>query len=363
MKLTQNSFLAKVPVVRRISKAKTQFHLSRNDKIIVSTHAIFEGVGIAGLISAAFWYTTAPISPDGFKGPIATYTIATTTIISLFLAIPIASFAFKKLIADMDSLYNDLRNEARKYIYLYDELIYELLKLRSLFFSDSVFRKFLKPVMDQDGLVVTELEVLAVCQKYKTLDDSYFAIAWDKSSKVVKVKEAATALDDALSFLELLRDRELSTNLSIKKSLLYFIKKRFSEHDIDYEAVIDETHLLATKPKYWRNVLYGIASGVACAEVLLSICWTVISILIGVGAILPISNSTWAIYAVSCIFSGILFGLGMGLSRHKQKTVQSLFIKLKDRNDLLVKAVENLNNRFIEKSFKERTIKSTEVEC
>ncbi|TAL65631.1 MAG: hypothetical protein EPN84_01190 [Legionella sp.] len=140
------------------------FVLSKLDKLIISAHAIFEGVGIAGLISAAFWYTTAPIAPDGFKGPISTYTIATTTIISLFLAVPIARMSYKKLIRDMGTLYAELSLEMRKCLYSYYELLYELLKLRSVHETDEQFiehSEFLKVNLLESNTLIS-----GICQRF-----------------------------------------------------------------------------------------------------------------------------------------------------------------------------------------------------
>lgn len=345
-----NTFSNKNVVLRSISKSKKEFSISRSDRIIISAHAIFEGIGIAGLISAAFWYTTAPMAPDGFKGPISTLTITITTIISLFLAIPIARLAFRKLITDMEHLFTDLTSEVREYIYSYDELIYELLKIRCLCSNDSEFEKHLSAEMMSDDTMITKSLVQSVCLKFNQFKSARFQIRWKSPIKLI-ISANNNENSDSITFLDILKDKDLSTNKSIRKSLILFIKKQFLDNEINFETVVNDINNDNPKTGHFKNVMYGTASGVACTEVLLSIGWTVISILIGVKAIVPISNMHWAIFAICCIFSGGLFGLGMGLSRHKQKFFQSLNLRLKDKNNVLLQVKDHLNNICTEKSY------------
>ncbi len=345
--------LSKDPVLRKITKSasKNEFSISKPDRIIISAHAIFEGIGIAGLISAAFWYTTAPMAPDGFKGPISTFTITVTTIISLFLAIPIAKLALKKLMTDMEHLFSELTSEVRRYIYSYDELVYELFKIRSSCVNDEEFKKHLADELELDDILLSDSLINSVSSKYNQMKNTHFFINWNKPIKLVlSIKESGEDIN-LISFWELLSDRNLSTNTAIKKSLIQFMRQQFLDNEINFESVIEHTYRHTTKQGHIKNVLYGIASAVACSEVLLSIGWTVISILIGVNAIVPISNMYWGIFAVSCILSGSIFGLGMGLSRHKQKFYQLLHLGLKDKNNTLSNLREHLNNIFTQKSY------------
>ena len=335
----------------------TECIVARSDKIILSAHAIFEGIGIAGLISAAFWYTTAPMAPDGFKGPISTYTIAITTIISLFLAIPIAYYGFKKLVTDIDSLYMSLSSEIKEFINSHDEILYELLKLRSLFLNDSDFKKHVHHLIEQHHKVITDAFILSVCHQHNELKDLRFDIKWQAPIKLALSDPLYRNQIDSVSFLELLNDQELSFNKSIRKALIEFINRHFIENEVTFETVVHETYQHIPNIGRLRAIIYGTASGVACTEVLLSIGWTVASILIGVKAIAPVSNFSWIVFAVSSIILGFIFGIGMGFSRHKQKTNQLLHSSLKQSNTLLTKCRDYIINLITEKIFAQHRVK------
>jgi hypothetical protein len=334
-----------------LTKKEAEFSVARSDKIIISAHAIFEGIGIAGLISAAFWYTTAPIAPDGFNGPIATFTIAVSTIVSLFLAIPISLYGFRKLIADIASLHDDLTASVREFINSSDDLIYELLQLRSLFFSDADFKNYLSPATKNHHFLITDSLISSVCKKFNQFKSFHFKLLWQQPVRLFLSSNNNLDQINSVSFLNLLKNRDLSANKSIRKSLIYYIKNNFLGNEVTFENVVQEANQNLSQTGHIRNAIYGIASGVACSEVLLSIGWTVISILIGVKVILPISNLSWAIFALSAVFAGILFGFGMGLSRHKQKNNQLLNLKLKNRNMILIKTREYLSNSFTEQVY------------
>jgi hypothetical protein len=335
----------------------TECIVARSDKIILSAHAIFEGIGIAGLISAAFWYTTAPMAPDGFKGPISTYTIAITTIISLFLAIPIAYYGFKKLVTDIDSLYLSLSTEIKEFINSHDEILYELLKLRSLFLNDSDFKRHVNHSVEQHHRMITDDYIVSVCQQYNELKDLRFNIIWQPPIRLILSDPMYSNPFDSVSILELLKAQELSFNKSIRKALIEFINRYFKDNEVTFESVVHETYQHIPKIGRLRAIVYGTASGVACTEVLLSIGWTVASILIGVKAIAPVSNFSWIVFAVCSIILGFIFGIGMGYSRHKQKTNQLLYSSLKQRNTLLTKSRDYIINLITEKIFAQQSVK------
>lgn len=315
------------------SKAvETELHLSRMDRLIISAHAAFEGIGIAGLISAAFWYTTAPVAPDGFKGPISTYTIAITTIISLFLAIPITSLAYKKIIRDMQHLYTQLSMERTRARGLTKELIYELLKLRSLKMNQQLVEDKIKSADSQCRKVF-----LWVSEHFHSLWQMHYRLDWNKpTQQLIKSAEQET---NTLPLVELLRDKDLAANGVIKRSLLDHLDDHYP-HQEDVSLMEAEQPV---KKRLFSTLIYATASGVACAEVLLSIGWTVISILIGVHAMTPISNWTWAFFALASISAGILFGIGMGLSRHKQKGIELEHQQLQMKNQLMHELIDQFN--------------------
>lgn len=340
------------------SKAKIEFSTSRSDRLIILAHAIFEGIGIGGLLSAAFWYTTAPMAPDGFKGPISTFTIAVSTIASLFLAIPIACLAYKKLIADIDTLYHDLTAEVKEFVTCHDELVYDLLRLRNLFYSDLDFIKRLKPLVEINNNLITPAFIASVCKKYNELKQIQLIIKWQTPLRLVINSKKNRELLNAVWFTELLKDHDLSTNQSIKRALINFIKKSFINDDVNVEKVMHDITYHIPETGFLRNLLYGTGSGVACTEVLLSIGWTVASVLIGIKTIEPVSNIAWICFAAFSLSIGILFGLGMGFSRHKQKTRQLFSLRLKHRNKILIKTSDNINNIYSEHYYGEKRIKN-----
>lgn len=334
-----------------LSESKTEFSLGVKDRIIIAAHAIFEGIGIAGLISAAFWYTTAPMAPDGFKGPISTFTIAVSTIISLFLAIPIAYLAFKKLVAEMGTLYIELTAEVKGFLHYYNELNYELFKLRSLYLNDLEFKSKLLSKVGNCNNFISSSMLSTLCQKYQLLNTIYFLIQWEQPIQLELCDKETVGSKNSLSILDILKHKDLSTNTAIRTGLIHFFSKHFTANSINFETVVSEAGMYVNKNGRIKNALYGTASGVACTEVLLSIGWTVISVLIGVKSIVPISNMCWAIFVVFCIFVGVLFGIGMAFSRKKQKSIQMLNARLKKRNNDLSCTRELINNFLTEKSF------------
>lgn len=340
-----------------IPNQEAEFSVSRSDKIIISAHAIFEGIGIAGLISAAFWYTTAPVAPDGFKGPISTFTIAFTTIVSLFLAIPISIYGFRKLILDVVSLYEDLTSVVREFINSSDDLIYELLQLRCLFLSDEEFKKYLRSTIENTQFLITDKLVLSICQKFEYCKHFHFKLLWDTPVRLFLSSNNNSEQINSISLIDLLKNRDLSSNKAIRKSLIYYIKNHLWGQEVTFEQVIQDANLNFENTGHLKNTIYGIASGVACAEVLLSIGWTVISILIGINVILPVSNSLWAIFALFSILLGILFGTGMGLNRHKQRNKHLLNLKLKNKNKILTDTREHLNNILTEHVYSQQIFK------
>lgn len=340
------------------SHKEAKFFLARSDKIIFSAHALFEGVGIAGLISAAFWYTAAPIAPDGFNGPISTFTIAFTTIISLFLAIPISIYGFRKLITDVATLYDDLTASVKEFINSSNDMIYELLQLRCLFFCDEEFKKYLFQTLDNTHFLITETLVLSVCKKFERFKKCHFKLLWQPPVRLLLSSNNNLDQINSISFLDLLNNRDLSSNNSIRKSLIHYIKNNIFGDELTFETIVHDANENFSHTGHLRNIIYGIASGVACSEVMLSIGWTVISVLIGVKVILPISNLSWALFALFSIFTGILFGTGMGLSRHKQKNKELLNLKLKNRNIILSKTRTHLNNILTERLFAQKHFKN-----
>lgn len=269
---------------------RAEFSVGRSDKIIICAHAMFEGIGIAGIIAAAFWYTTAPIAPDGFKGPIPTYTITVTTIISLFLAIPIAYYAYKKRITDINSLYEHLSAEVRELINSHNEVLYTLLKLRNLLKNDSEFKKQIYQALEPDDFVLINSLILLVCELFNELEDIEFYINWQTPIKLEISRHSSNDLVNKVSFKSILEENELSANNSIRKALSHFINKHYLESDVTFEMVVSEVEPLNKKSGLLRKIVFGTASGIACAEVLLSIGWSVASILIGIKSIAQVSN-------------------------------------------------------------------------
>lgn len=338
---------------------EAELSIGRSDKIIISAHAIFEGIGIAGLVSAAFWYSAAPVAPDGFKGPISTYTIAITTIVSLFLAIPISLYGFRKLLSDVLSLYEDFTAVVKEFINSSDEMAYELLQLRSLFLSDEEFKRHLLPAIKSTHFLITDNLILSVCQRFEYYKNFHFMLLWKTPVRLFLSSKNDLEHNKSISFIELLKNRDLSSNKSIRKSLVYYIKNQLLEYELTFARVVQDASLNFSEAGHLslKNIVYGIASGIVCAEVLLSIGWTVLSILIGIQIIDPISNTSWAIYAICSIFIGILFGAGMGLSRHKYKNKHLLHLKLKDRNKILANTREHLNNLLTEHGYAQQKFK------
>ncbi|TAL65632.1 MAG: hypothetical protein EPN84_01195 [Legionella sp.] len=174
-----------------------------------------------------------------------------------------------------------------------------------------------------------------------------FNLFWGKPIQLLEQTKEHSA--SSITFADALRDKEILANPAIKSALIRFIKTQF----VAPESANLQAHD-AVRPKRLSNIFYAMASGVACTEVLLSIGWTVISVLIGVDAILPISNWTWGIFAISCIIAGTLFGIGMGLSRHKERKVQLIHLSYQEKHKVLNQTIENLHHLLTEHIFLKR---------
>lgn len=320
--------------------------LQKSEKIIVIANAIFEGIGLSGIISAAFWYATAPIAPDGFKGPIATYTIAVTTIASLIIAIPIAYIAYKRLFNNLERFFLDLLFETDRFDQNIEEIYFELLKLRTLFNDDSEFLLEIKPIMQSQ---IIELVGLEISKIYSNFKNKHYHLKWESEFSLSLISNEIPHNINSISFVELLKDKELANNKAIRKAIMNSVPKivwNFQSSQVT---------------KKLKNIIYASVASITCSEVFLSIGWTLASILIGVKIINPISIQNWLLFATFCVVTGFLFGLGIYLGNVKQ-TKRNLFKEqIYYHNNILVNAKENLNFIMTKKFLKQRKIANSKI--
>lgn len=334
MQITKDFSCIDVPSLRgdRALRSTKQNVISslKFEKLICSFNAIFEGIGIAGIISAAFWYATAPMAPNGFNGPIATFTIAITTIASLFIAIPIAYSSYKKIIHSLHDYHAELYIESKRFDDSLENLHFELLKLRALFSTDNEFLKEVKVLM---CCQIIQLAVLRVCKVYSIYSNKYYSIKWHSSSSLVIYEDFNRI--ESIKFTELMKQNAL---INIKVFRKAIVKSTFK-----FISNSDRLHQQSPITKSFKQMSYAFAAGITCTEVLLSIGWTVASILIGIKVILPISTQSWVVFALLCIGFGSIFGIGIYFNKLKQINRDAVKNAIKTQNHTMNEAFENID--------------------
>lgn len=313
------------------------------EKIIFSFNAIFEGIGIAGIISAAFWYATAPMAPDGFKGPIATLTIATSTIASLIIAIPIACKAYKTLIHNLENYYTEIQLESKHFDDRIEELHFELLKLRAFFNSD---REFLIEIKTLMHCQVVELIALSVCQLYSIYKNKYYSIKWDAASGF-SIYESTNSFH-SMRFTELLKQNSLTNIKAFRKTIVKFAFTFILNNEFKLQQIPTQKHI--------KYVSFALVAGITCTEVLLSIGWTVASILIGLKVIMPISLQNWTMFACFCLGLGPLFGMGVYFNKWKQNNRDLLKYEVRMQNITIKHTRENIDILFAKKMLEQNNL-------
>lgn len=325
------------------------FPINRSEKIIAGAKAIFEGIGVAGLISAAFWYATAPVAPDGFRGHIPIFIISASTIATLFLAIPIAYFSYKNMLKNYYNLHNELHLESQ-YLQINNlELHYELIQLRSLFNTDDEFNIHLNQIIRKNKEIINTSMIISVCEIFKILKNERYHLKWHGTAWQFPVLHKSLHHFNSIEFKEIIKNKNLSNNKFIRQALVSIIEPYITKA-FDFA----QPHIKPfSKPKHSsrNNVVYGIVAGITCAEVLLDIGWTVCSIFIGVKLIAPISNFIWVIFAIMCLVAGFLFGFSMTINKQKQEMQLLKKEALKKHNNLRVELRETVNNMFTQRMY------------
>lgn len=313
------------------------------EKIIFSFNAIFEGIGIAGIISAAFWYATAPMAPNGFNGPIATFAIAISTIASLIIAIPIAYSTYKKSINSLDNYYTEFQIESNYFDDSIEELHFELLKLRTLFESDNQFLFEVKSLMHCQ---MVELIALRVCKIYSIYSDKYYAVRWGSVSELT-IYEDVNAFH-SMKFMELLKQNSLINSKSFRKAIIKLLFGSILNSEVQQPEF--------SITKQGKNISYAFVAGITCTEVLLSIGWTVSSILIGIKVIAPISTQSWIVFAFLCIGLGPLFGIGVYFNKLKQINRDSVKNDMRIRNHTINGARDTIDVLFAKRILEQQDL-------
>lgn len=326
------------------------------EKIIFSFNAIFEGIGIAGIISAAFWYATAPMAPNGFNGPIATFTIAFSTIASLLIAIPIAYNAYKKLIMNIDKYYAEYQTESKGFDNSVEELYFELLKLRALFENDDEFLHNIKDLRHDQ--LVWQI-ALSVCQIYSIYSDKFYSIKWDSSLNLMLSEEKNVI--HSMKFRELLKLDSLINIKAFRKAIVKCLFQFHAKNEPQYHS--QKIHIKkdpATRGyacgASFKSMCYAVATGITCTEVLLSIGWTVASILIGIKVILPVSTEIWIAFALSCVGLGPIFGIGIYVNQLKQINRDALTNELRTQNQRINDARGKIDLLFAKKILEQKNM-------
>lgn len=347
MQITRNFHCEASQVAKDCQSYKNKFiNLTSSlkfEKIIFSFSAIFEGIGIAGIISAAFWYATAPMAPNGFNGPIATLTIAFSTIASLTIAIPIAYSAYKKLIINIEKYHTEFQIESKRLDANIEDLHFELLKLRALFNNDNEFLQEIKVLYHYQ---LVEQIALRVCQIYSIYCDKYYSIKWDSISNLT--------ICEGINVIQSMRLREL-INLHSMTNIKAF-RKAVAKSVFKFILKNEPQHLKINLTKDFKNICYALTTGIICTEVLLSIGWTVASILIGIKVILPISTEIWIAFALLCIGLGPIFGIGIYFNKLKQSNRDALKDEMRMQNHNVNDARENIDVLFAKKILEQKNI-------
>lgn len=313
------------------------------EKIIFVLNAIFEGIGIAGIISAAFWYATAPMAPDGFKGPIATLTIASSTIASLIIAIPIAYSSYKRTINALQTFYTEFLIESTRFDDCLEELHFELLKLRSLCNTDDNFLAEIKPLILCDEI---ELTALSVCKVYSILKNKHFSIKWD-SSTGPSIHEDTNSVN-SMQFKELLAENALTSIKAFRKKMIKYTFKLILNSQLFNQFIPAGNRL--------KHMSHALAAGITCTEVLLSIGWTVASILIGIKVIAPISTHHWIIFAFICLGVGPLFAIGIYFNKLKEANRNAQKNEIRKQNNVINEARIHVDTLLAKKLFEQKNV-------
>lgn len=222
-------------------------HARSKEKWIAALSAAFEGIGLAGLVSAALWYTEAPMAPDGFTGPISTFIIALTALISLLLALPMGYVAYQKNIRAHKAIQQSLWYEAR-----------------------------------------------------------------------------------------LLQRKDRTCSL---QSLTSAVKCKFTKI---------------------KHITYGCLAGITCAEVLLGIGWTILSILIGIHVLSPIAPIYWLFFASFCVIVGTIFGIVIYMQQQKEALRELIREKIRHLNRIHTKSLHvGFNDDHREDNDVKRKMKNT----
>lgn len=305
---------------------KHLFHTNRFEKFIYVLHAIFEGIGYAGIVTAAFWYATAPIAPEGFKGPISTFTIVITTICSLVLAIPIACCTYKKIVNDVIKKNEALLINCDQLNELSGEVTFELLKLRALCGSDFDFLTHCKSIKTCENI---ETICHHSCLAFASIKNKYIFI--DVEGNLNFAIHEVSQDKNSILVHELLKQNTYTHLKSVRKLVLTFIKNYITHTDLGYKTLPQKQPI--------KHVGSSFVSAVIYVEVLLSICWTVASILIGIKVIDPITTHQWLFFGFLCLAAGPLFGVGIYFNKviehYREKLNHQINYNIKKMNDQL----------------------------
>lgn len=283
-----------------------QLTISRKEKIFAKITSLIDGIGFAGLITAAFWYATAPMAPDGFTGPISSLTIAISTIVSLVIAIPIAQNAYKKMVNLLNKEHAELFGECLHLNQHYEELIVILLRLRCLFKSDDDFKIYLTPLYKEHRNLLKLSTAQVICAAYAIFEKKKYIIQWQLTNSFKPIFKRGNGIG-AQSIIQLMHNHQLLNIAFFRKETMYVLKKLLPMKNLFLKTGLNALfNNLQNNNSLIKDLFMScLIPAITCSEVLLGIFWTIFSIFIGLHIILPISNDCWIFYILFCSLSGI----------------------------------------------------------
>lgn len=329
----QNKYVYQSSYLTNINQVLIQKH----EKLFAILNAAFEGIGISGIITAALWYITAPMAPEGFKGPISTLTIAISTAMSFVMAIPVAYIAFKKFIKNIELFCLEYTQASQLFNHHLQDFQLELLRLRVLFASDNEFLSYIKSLIKSSHI---KLYALNTCKIYSVFKTKKYLIKWDSNHTLSLIAHDKGNEGNAILFIQLLKDSECTNILAFRKATINLISHLLiANQNIKNKAPHNPN----------KNIIYATIAAITCAEVLLSIAWTISSILIGMKIITPISDLCWSLYAFTCIALALLFGIGIFCNKVNESKRNALKNAMQLQITTLLATKENLHALFSKK--------------
>lgn len=295
--------------------------LSR-EKFMLGSNSALVGIGTtAGIIAEGLWYATSSITTGGLglslSTTLALSLIGVVGIVCVGIATPIAILAYRDLINDAKKLNQDIANEITNRIQLQEKIFFECLKLRAAFDSDEAFNESLSKLHLPHPSLIKPFSLCALTnQIYHQLNKQQFEITWD----FIKNKPSLFRTiqnKNSISLKKLLNDTPHIPPKIIRKELIHAIKTNETDGFSNQLANCFHDINLPTTTSYSKAGAYGGIAGLSLSGFALSTSWAFAALMVGAGISLAIPFLGWAILGAACISAGVIFGLGIGLSKKR----------------------------------------------